>query len=32
VTSPPRLRNDYAGLKAEADRLMAQFKKKTKKR
>src|SRR5580704_12156283 len=24
VTSPPRLRNDYAGLKAEADRLMAQ--------
>ena len=30
VTSPPVLRNDYAGLKAEADRLMAQFKKKQK--
>jgi hypothetical protein len=28
VTSPPILRNDYAGLKAEADRLLAQFKKK----
>jgi hypothetical protein len=32
VTSPPMLRNDYAGLKAEADRLTAQFKKKTMKR
>ncbi len=32
VTSPSILRNDYAGLKAEADQLMAQFKKKTKRR
>jgi hypothetical protein len=32
VTSPPRLRNDYAELKADADRLMAQSEKKTKKR
>jgi hypothetical protein len=28
VSSPPTIRNDYAGLKAEADRQMAQFKKK----
>ena len=32
VTSPSMLRNDYAGLKAEADRLLAQFKKQAKKR
>lgn len=32
VTTPPILRNDYAGLKAEADRLTAQLKKKIKKR
>lgn len=32
VTTPPMLRNDYAGLKAEADRLTAQFKKNIKKR
>jgi hypothetical protein len=32
VTSPPMLRNDYAELKAEADRLTAQFKKRAKRR
>lgn len=32
LTTPPILRNDYAGLKAEADRLSAQFKRKIKKR
>ncbi len=32
VTSPPMLRSDYVELKAEADRQMAQIKKKTKKR
>lgn len=32
VTTPPMLRNDYAGLKAEADRLTAQLKRKTKRR
>jgi hypothetical protein len=32
VASPPMLRSDFAGLKAEADRLIAQLKKKRKKR